>query len=97
MKTSNVILGMAAGVAAGTIIGILMAPNSGDNTRKKIVSRTQEAVVDLKNRFNALVDGFVDHKEEMLEAAKHKVTDLTNRVSDKVTDKMADSARKVNM
>ena len=96
MRTSNVILGIAAGMAAGAIIGVLMAPSSGDDTRKKIVSRTQDAVVDLKNRFNALVDGFVDHQEDMLQTAKNKVTDMTNRVSDKVTDKMSDVARKVN-
>jgi len=96
MKTSNVILGIAAGMAAGAIIGVLMAPSSGDDTRKKIVSKTQDAVVDLKNRFNSLVDGFVDHKEEMLQVAKNKVTDMTNKVSDKVTDKVADVSRKFN-
>jgi len=96
MKTSRAILGIGAGIAAGVILGVLMAPNSGDDTRKKIVSKTQDAVTDLKARFDALVNSFVTQKDEMIQTSKNKVTDLANKVADSA-NKVADSARKVNV
>lgn len=36
MKTSKVILGMAAAAAAGVAIGMLIAPEKGDELQKKI-------------------------------------------------------------
>lgn len=82
MKTSRVILGIAAGVAAGAIIGVLMAPNSGDNTRHKIVSKTQDAVDDLKRRFNSLLEGISTQKEELKEVLKEELQASKNKVSD---------------
>jgi len=38
MKTSKVILGMAAAAAAGVAIGMLIAPEKGDELQKKITN-----------------------------------------------------------
>lgn len=73
MRTSKAILGIAAGVAAGAILGVLMAPDSGENIRKNIASKSKDKVDDLKSRFNALVDGFADHKDEMLNSSNKTV------------------------
>lgn len=78
MRTSKAILGIAAGVAAGAVLGVLMAPDSGENTRKRITNKSQGVVDDLKSRFNTLVDGFANHQEEMV----------------KSKNKMGESARK---
>ncbi|CAH0336407.1 hypothetical protein FVB9288_02100 [Flavobacterium sp. CECT 9288] len=45
MKNSDVALGILAGLAVGTVIGILFAPAKGSETRKKIADNGS----DLKN------------------------------------------------
>ncbi len=45
MKNSDVTLGILAGLAVGTVIGILFAPAKGSETRKKIADNGS----DLKN------------------------------------------------
>lgn len=41
MKNSNVLLGILGGVAAGAIAGILLAPDKGSKTRKKLNKKPQ--------------------------------------------------------
>lgn len=66
MSSGKVVLGVLAGLAAGAILGILFAPDSGVNTRKKIVRKSEEAMDDLKEKFN----DFVDHVAEKVEKVK---------------------------
>ena len=56
MSTSKVLLGVVVGLAAGAMAGILMAPDSGSNTRKKLSSQGQGVVDDLKSKFNDFID-----------------------------------------
>ena len=39
MERGKVILGLLAGAAAGSLIGILFAPDKGVDTRKKVVHK----------------------------------------------------------
>jgi gas vesicle protein len=48
MKTGRALLGVAAGFAAGAILGILFAPDKGVNTRKNL-SRKAEDLSDAVN------------------------------------------------
>lgn len=56
MSSGKVLLGVLAGVAAGALLGILFAPEKGSTTRKKIVSKGEEYVDDLKEKFGEFVD-----------------------------------------
>lgn len=69
MSSGKVVLGVLAGLAAGAVLGILFAPDSGANTRKKIVRKSEEYVDDLKEKFNE----FVDHVAEKVEKATEEV------------------------
>ena len=68
MSSGKVLLGVLAGVAAGALLGILFAPEKGSTTRKKIVSKGEEYVDDLKEKFGEFVDKvaskFDSEKEE---------------------------------
>ena len=42
MENGKVLLGVLAGVAVGATLGILFAPDSGTNTRKKIMKKGED-------------------------------------------------------
>lgn len=73
MNSGKVVLGVLAGLAAGAILGILFAPDSGVNTRKKIARKGEEYIDDLKDKFN----DFVDHVADKVEKAKEEVKEET--------------------
>lgn len=54
MKASNIVA-FLAGVAAGAVAGILLAPEKGDKTRAKIISLLEEKGIS-KDKFEAIID-----------------------------------------
>ena len=52
MNNGKVLLGVLAGIAAGTVLGILLAPEKGADTRKNILKKGE----DLANRLNKNID-----------------------------------------
>ena len=84
MKSSNAILGIVAGLAIGATIGILLAPDKGEKTRKKIASKTKETKDHLKESF----DDFLDTVSEKYEALKHDGKELLNKEKEVIKEKM---------
>jgi gas vesicle protein len=70
MNTGKVFLGFMAGISAGAILGILLAPGKGSSTRRKIVRRSDEYLAGLGEKFDEFIDGvskkFDSVKEEVL-------------------------------
>lgn len=62
MNSGKAILGVLAGIAAGTLIGVLIAPEKGTATRKKISKKGQDLADALdekiEQKFNELIDSF---------------------------------------
>ena len=63
-NTSKILLGFIAGAAIGGALGILLAPDKGSETRRKIVEKGNEMGDSLssfgdtvKDKFNDVVDG----------------------------------------
>jgi gas vesicle protein len=56
MNNKNVFWGVLAGLAAGTVLGILFAPAKGSETRQKISDTGNEFAENLKKRFDRAVD-----------------------------------------
>ncbi len=50
MMSGKMLLGIAVGLVAGTAIGILFAPESGVETRKKLVKRATDYASGFKDR-----------------------------------------------
>lgn len=71
MKSSNILVGFLAGAAVGALAGILFAPDSGSNTRKKIATKSGDISESVKNSFNSFIDGvkekYAGAKEEVEE------------------------------
>jgi gas vesicle protein len=64
MSTSRVIISFLVGAAVGGALGILLAPDKGTETRKKIVEKGNEfgdSIAEfggtIKDKFNQLVNG----------------------------------------
>ncbi len=66
MTTGKALLGLLAGIAAGTVIGILLAPDKGDKLRKNI-SRKSEYLAE------AINDKIDEKFEELLNTISGKV------------------------
>lgn len=65
MKTLNVVLAIAGGVAFGAALGILMAPKSGRETRESIKSYLRSKCPGMKeSRLNALVERIREELDE---------------------------------
>ena len=76
-STSNVIIGALAGVAAGLAIGLLFAPEKGEETRRKIGEKYNDLADSWKEKFNDMVRGVKDEYN----AAKEKGGDLAEKAT----------------
>jgi gas vesicle protein len=75
--TRNALLGFVAGVAAGALTGILIAPDKGSKTRKDITETLSEKVDDLKEQVNEVVTEMRGKAKEAEEKVKEKVNEKT--------------------
>ena len=55
MKSGKVALGVLAGLAIGSILGILFAPDKGKRTRGKIMDSGEDLVDSMKDKFDKLL------------------------------------------
>lgn len=73
---SKTLLALAAGTVVGTVIGILIAPASGKETRKKMSDAGNELASDLKYRFRKGKEQVRDIKENIENAIDERIGDL---------------------
>jgi len=72
--TSKFLIGFALGVIGGAVAGILLAPDSGKATRKKIVDKTNKLKDELENFAGAAKDSISDTVDEYWKGSKPKST-----------------------
>jgi gas vesicle protein len=71
MNTSGKILAaVAAGIAAGAVLGILFAPDNGSETRRKINEKGKKFADDVKDKFNKGKEKFNDLKADFEKKVK---------------------------
>ncbi len=77
MNTSGKILAaVAAGIAAGAVLGILFAPDKGSETRRKINEQGKKIADNVKDKFNRGKEKFNDLKEDIGKTVKEKAAEF---------------------
>jgi gas vesicle protein len=85
-KVGNTLLAVVGGVAIGAALGILFAPDKGDNTRKKIKDGCKDLQKDMKSKLaNAKVD-LEGTYENLLSNMSHKTEDVISFLETKLAD-----------
>lgn len=82
MNSGKIILGVLAGAATGTILGLLFAPEKGKNLRKKIARKSAKTASDMKDKFEDLMDDVVDKFEEGKEEIAEKFRKEAHKASE---------------
>lgn len=80
-NTTKVILGVAVGALAGAVTGLLLAPEDGEKTRKKITKETDklrhsitdavtESLEAAKGKYNTMLDDYARAGRKAISKAK---------------------------
>jgi gas vesicle protein len=72
MKSDKIILGVLGGVAVGALLGVLFAPDKGNNTRKKIADKSNDYTDELKYKLDNIL-GTITQKYEKIWAEGEKL------------------------
>lgn len=72
MRTGKFLNGLLMGVAIGTLAGVLLAPDKGSNTRKKLRRQSD----DLKEKLNNMVDDMTEKYEDVMGKPKKMKSDI---------------------
>lgn len=86
MNAGKMILSIAAGVAAGAVIGILLAPDKGTETRRKISERSNEYAEGLKTKFNDFIESMMDKFDSVKSEAENLAHKGVNKVDEVRSD-----------
>ncbi len=88
-NTTNTLAGIIAGSAIGAALGILFAPDKGENTRRKIAEQAvaakenlEETAIDLRDRAATTIGSKTDTLETKM---NHLVSDVSYKAEDVIT------------
>ena len=73
MEAGKTALGIALGIGAGALLGVLFAPAKGSKTRKRIMDKGQNYADELKGKFDGLYQEVSEKYDALLEEAKTMV------------------------
>lgn len=88
-KLGNTVTALLIGTAIGAVAGILLAPDKGSNTRKKIIDGLDHDKQDLKNKFEEASDEIKskmsDVKFDLEETYENLVSNLSYKTEDVIS------------
>ena len=82
--TAKVITGFLAGAAAGALVGVLMAPDSGQKTRRRMLEESLKMKDQLSDSFSKTLDtvkkGYNEKLEEYAKSGKTSIDGLKEKM-----------------
>ena len=71
MSSIKVLLGVLVGAAAGTALGILLAPEKGSKTRRKIFKKGEDSFREIQVQFDQLKENIAARYKSVIEAVSY--------------------------
>jgi len=87
MDTKNIVLGVVAGLATGTALGILFAPHKGKSTRKIITGKGAEYLCQMEK----FLDDYVSMMNKKMASLTVEITDMSENIKSKAEDVISDT------
>ena len=75
-NTGKIVTAVAAGAAAGAILGVLFAPDKGSETRRKINEQGKKIADGVKDKLQKGKEKVNDLKESIVKAVNDKAEEL---------------------
>ncbi|MCK9402704.1 MAG: YtxH domain-containing protein [Chitinophagaceae bacterium] len=75
-STGKILAAVLAGAAIGAVVGILLAPDKGSETRKKISEEGKRLADDVKDKFRKGKEKLNGLKEDFERTVKEKVDEF---------------------
>jgi len=75
MASGKILMGVLAGIAVGALLGVLLAPDKGSVTRKKIIQKGEDVVDSVKDKYHDIRETV----SEKFENVKDKVSGFAHR------------------
>lgn len=75
-NTGKIITAVAAGAAAGAVLGVLFAPDKGSETRRKINEQGKKIADNVKDKIQKGKEKLVDLKEDITKSVKERVEEF---------------------
>jgi gas vesicle protein len=95
-KSTKAIAAIFAGAAIGVGVGILFAPDRGENTRGRIKKGFSDKSEDLKNKFGSLTDMLKMKYETTKDNLESTIDDFAANVDEKTPEVIATLERKLS-
>lgn len=80
MSAKQILVGTISGIVAGAVVGLILAPQSGEETRQQILDSTK----DLKQKWNKLTAKSLEELDDLQNVFKTEVSGLSDDIREKV-------------
>lgn len=85
-KNSNSLIAFLIGAGVGATLGILFAPDAGNNTRDKLSFKLSKYKKELEDLIDDLVEGKEMHLNEAKTEGKRVISDAKNKAENLLSD-----------
>ncbi|MEJ2595745.1 MAG: YtxH domain-containing protein [bacterium] len=88
------IAGLVVGGAIGAIAGLLFAPETGEETRKKVAEKSKEWADDMYSKFDDLKDSVTEVMEDVKKGTAEVMDDVKKGANEVLDDVKKNVAKK---
>ena len=85
-RNSGIVLGLLAGAAIGSLLGVLFAPEKGVETRKRLRRKAEDLRDEALDHYEHFRDGALEHYEKISGKVKHGANKMKHDAEKVVAD-----------